>query len=687
MAEKTKSGNVTAVDAEAEKSTNQPVAEKDNSNHVILKSGLPSWLEKLIGLSATYAHPEGKYGDTPIKEKGTKDIAEKLKPTGLKAAKARKEAEKAEEEAEACKEKAKELKAKYEKAEDGEEKEKFKVEYEKAKKEAEEKAEEAAKYCKEAEEAEEEAEEEAKSKEEAEEKAKEEAAKKEAEEEAKSEKEASKNATKILNRTIMKTAAEISDLKLADVPTHKITLNQGVSFTKLMADVAEDRRTGKGGDGARVMNRVLNGSNEGKSLQDYCMVLNALMNDPKYKTIIEKTRFHSNPNDVAYGALRKGLMNASPSQYTKMGIDFNAIAARLNSGKIEGINWKQGIVENRIGLSTSGDFSSLDTIAVEWLPLIIYKLFPSEEWSNDIPIFGVQETTRNYGIIWTNIIADPTIYRGTQPSGEADYTYDDQAVGLSLVPYYIQPMRWTPLHMAQLRYDQQASGWAQALNYLKAQIHDDYLYTLAAGALANGQPKLLTGGPIDNTQAQNFIIGAGSNGVDSFYFNPSFAGNLIKPGFNDVLKLEQFFKQSNFDLNSERVILVIDSVMESYIKQDKQTQSLLTRWINDNGADIQKISHSQIHERSRVAAYDPSGNTVIDTFATSGIVPATTISAGLSMVASQVGIGLGQIDVFFVQDPTNYGYKMSMDIRTGIRALRQNYLGVQMYTYNQGSGQ
>ena len=648
--------------AVAEKSQEQPAAQPDvdKSNHVVLatkkeSTGLPKWLDNLIGMTAKFAHPEGEYGDTPIVEAPKKDIATQEKPTGLSA-----EAEAKAKKAEEAVRKVKEAKAKYDDAEDEEEKSKFKVAYDKAKEEAESACKEAADY---------------EATEETSKKASEVKEKKEAEEKPKAEE--SKNNAHMTVKPIKKTQEELAGLNLAAAPgTQRISFGENVSFSKLQAET----RKGEG-EGSRVMNRIFNGTNDGKSLDDYKMVLNSILSDPKYRAIIEKTRFHMSANDGGMNVLRQGLLSADPRVAARTGIDFKEVSARLNSNRIDGINFRTGQSETRTTLSTAGDFSSLDTIAVEWLPLIIYKLFPSESWKNDIPVFGVQQTARNYGIIWTNITADPAIYRGTQPTTPADYTNDDTAVGLSLTPYFLQPMRWTPYHMAQLRYDQQASGWAQGLMKLEAKVGDDLLYTLGAGALANSQPVIKTGGPIDNTQPSSFTVGTGSNGADSFYFNPAFNGTLTKPGFNDILRLEQFFKQKNFDLNAERPILVLDPVMDSYISQDKQTQSLLTRWINESGAEVQKIKHTSLFERSRVLAYDPAGNTMIDTNADGVIVPTTTQSAGLSLVSSQVGIGLGQIDVFFVQDPTNYGFKMSMDMRIGTRALRSDYTGVQVYSY------
>ena len=44
-------------------------------------------------------------------------------------------------------------------------------------------------------------------------------------------------------------------------------------------------------------------------------------------------------------------------------------------------------------------------------------------------------------------------------------------------------------------------------------------------------------------------------------------------------------------------------------------------------------------------------------------------------------MGLGMLDVFMIQDPTSYGYRMSADIRMGIAPLRADFSGTSLLTY------
>jgi hypothetical protein len=646
----------------------------DKSNHVILETGktksLPSIiadrikthgiLGALFGSEPLYTKPDDDDFPQTTKPKGKGDLVQQPQTIGKMSAEAAKK--RAEEAVKAVKE----AKSKFEEAEEGEEKVKFKKAYEEACKEAE-------KFCKEAEEAE--AEEEASKKE------AEESAKKEAEEKKRAE-ESAKSKENMSAQPIKATKAELAALNLAPIPEHaqKVELAaSNLTFTKLRADQKE---------GERILGRIFNGGHkeDGQStISDYAIVLKAMMNDKKYDAVIKQLRCIPCASMDHFRESRN-YVNANPN--SKLGFDVQKMYARLASGRTEGMDWTGGAQSVKTTLSTASAFSSLDTAAVEWLTLVLFKLFPSEDWKNEIPVFGAEQTGRNLGVIWTNILANAPIYRGTNPAPANNYgPYSDQSVGMTLVPYWQAPTLWQPLSMHQLRYDQMATGWLQNLAALNAQIGDDLLYTLIAGLLANQPTKIAYTGGLSNPStgvSQTFTIpGSGS----SFIFNSAFAGTLVKPGMNDIFAIEEQFMLQNYDLPRERPVLVGDSTMMRWLKSDNQTQSILTKWVNEQGAELQKISHTLIHERSRVGAYDPASATVIDTHATGVQIPATTLSAGLAFIASQVGIGLGLIDVFMIQDPTNYAYKMSVDLRINARALRSDYTGLCMYTYQTGQGQ
>jgi hypothetical protein len=241
-------------------------------------------------------------------------------------------------------------------------------------------------------------------------------------------------------------------------------------------------------------------------------------------------------------------------------------------------------------------------------------------------------------------------------------------------------MRWTPLTMHQLRYDQMGTGWAQAFSKLNATIDDNLLYTLAA-AVPAGSIILTSGISGNNATATIFNI-SGSNDPNAFYWNPSFTGNLKAPVLNDIITLEQLYNKQNFELESERPYLVMDPTMEAIISKDPETKSLLTRWVNADGADLLKFKHTVLNQRSRVAVYDPATAQVKDI---NSVIPATSVSGCVGFIPSQIGMGLGMLDVFMIQDPTNYGYKMSADLRMGIAPLRADGTGLSLLTYAAGN--
>ena len=660
-------------------------ANKDKSNHVVLKAGEPpDFIKRLIEkkgllgafLGTLYKDPDDddKPQRTIIPDKGT--IIDQPESGKLST----------KQKAEAAVEKVKAAKEKFEACTDEKEKEKFKAEYEACTKEAEElctkaeaeEKEEAAKKAeKEKEAAKHAADETEKTRLAAEEKTKAEEAQKA--ETARLAAEEAKKTVLSSTKPIRQTMDELAKLGLAPDPTHatRMAAKDGVTFTKLRADEK---------DGKQILGRIFSGtkSNE-KFISDYAILLNSMLTDKKYAPVLKQLRFMPSSSMEAFGEQRK-FRSANPND-SHFGIDVEKVANRLSKGQTLGVDFSTGQQAQRTMLTSDGVFSSLDTAAVEWLTLILYKLFPSEDWKNEIPVFPAEQSSRNLGMIWTNIAANPTITRGSTPAPAADYgPYTDTSVGMKLVPYWMSPMLWTPMSMAMLRYDQMGSGWAQGLAKLNAQIGDDYLYTLLYGLYSNQPTNLIyTQGPqaAQAAVSQTFNIPASGS---KFIFNSAFSGNLVKPAYNDILAIEELFQLQNFDLARERAVLVVDSTMNRWIKSDPETKSLLTRWINDQGADLTKISNTLLHERSRVGAFDLPSTTVLDTNGVGVSVPSTAYSAGCAFVASQVGIGLGFIDVFMIQDPANYGYRMSLDLRTNIRALRSDYTGLAMYTYGVGQG-
>lgn len=493
-------------------------------------------------------------------------------------------------------------------------------------------------------------------------KAEKEAKKEETEDKKSEETEASKKPEKEKtqnNSPKMKTIEQLKaeGEKFAPAPAHqaKVIAGSDVPFSKLSADK----------EGEKILNRVMAKDGGQKDIADYAVILNSILADGRLAALQSKVRIMQNVNEAA-------LASYQSNSQARSGLSLTDLSAKLNRGEVS-VMLRNNTMAEMTGLSATSDFlASPDLLAIEFLPLAIFKLFPTNNWKKDIPIFGAQETGKNTGLIFANIAADPTITRGAKPVNPADYTYGDTAVALTLVPYWLQPMLWEPLTMHQLRYDQMSTGWAQAFAKMGAFMDDDMIYTLASTVPA---------GSIVKSSGGIFNI-SGPNDPNSFYYNPDFAGNLLKPAYNDIQRIEQIYNKQNFELAAEKATLVLDPTMDAFIGQDPDTKSLLTRWVQSNDSDLLKIKNTVLPQRSRVAIYDPATGQVKDP---NGVIPATSVSAGIGFIPSNVGIGLGMLDVFMIQDPSAYGYKMSADTRIGIVPLRKNYNGTTLYTYADGN--
>ena len=652
-----------AIIADNEASEKEKASAKETLSSVSQDSGsLPKWFKELIGLGGSIRFgsekeaapaPKDKPESTQQKEKNITEP--QPKPTGLKAKaaeKAKSEVEKAHEACEKAVDKVKECKEKAEKDDASEEE---KSAYESAK----ESAEEAMKALEAAEKAYEKAKKKAEKEEDDADDDDEE------EESAKSKNSAKEKTTNSAMKPQMKTKETLqAELKLAAAPSYKakvIALGSGKTFTQLAASKDENDK--------RLLGRVLTKDGGGKEIAEYAAVANAMLADSRLSAVMEKTRIMMNVSESALGSFQ-----SNPN--TRAGISMNQLAADLNRGEIDMMGRDNTMRRITTLSSTDAALASPALNTIEWLSLAIFKLFPSSSWKNEIPIFGAEMTGKNTGIIWANIAADPTIYKGSQPVSPSNYTYSDNAVALALTPYWLQPMLWNPLTMHQLRYDQMGTGWAQAFAKWNAVIDDNLIYTLAstvpAGSVIN-----TTGLSGASTTPLAFNI-TGPTDPNSFYWNPAFVGSLLRPVLNDVISLEQIYNKQNFELSSERPTLVCDPTMDGLLAKDPETKSLLTRWVNQDGGEFVKFKNTILPQRSRVAIYDPATGQVKDP---NGPIPSTAVSAGLGFIPSQIGIGLGMLDVFMIQDPTSYGYKMSADIRMGIVPLRADFSGTSLLTY------
>jgi len=465
-------------------------------------------------------------------------------------------------------------------------------------------------------------------------------------------------------KPVLKSVEQLkTEYKMATAPvvTAKVKAYGGKTFTQLMASTDERDKA--------LIDRAKKGVQHNE-VSEYAAVLSSIIADPKYRAVVDKTRILN----TTMAQMQDAQVNVNGRQG---GVGLSSIMGELQRGEVAVLGANGQMTTRTTLTSTDAALASPALNTIEWLSLAIFNLFPTTSWKNDIPMFGAQYTGANTGIIWANIAAAPTVYKGNKPSTSV-YTYSDTAVSLALTPYWLQPMQWTPLTMHQLRYDQMGTGWAQAFMVLNTAIDDTLLYTLASTVPASS---IVSTSGISGYQTlpQTVQIG-GSAAYNKFYYNQAYTGSLVAPVLNDIVNLEQLYASQNLQLEGEKTTLVADPIMIASLNKDPETKSLLTRWVNDNGGGtFVKFKNTILNERSRTIIVNPSAsNQVVDP---TGIIPSTAISAGLSFVPSQVGMGIGMLDVFMVQDPVNYGYTMSADIRMGIVPLRANFNGTAILNY------
>lgn len=473
---------------------------------------------------------------------------------------------------------------------------------------------------------------------------------------------------------VLKTVEQLNAdrVKLAPKPVANpagaaVLKHRGTRFTDLSSTKNEE--------GQRILNRVMTKDSGEKSVEDYRIVLESIMHDGKYSALTDRLRVIENVGSTAEQL--QAYRDKNPLAKNRVGKTVKDIMQQLESGQIEVFNGSSNRMETRTLLTSTDNALAAPALnTIEWLSLAIFELFPSMSWKDDISMFPADMVTKNTGLIWANITAQPPVARGTQPVNPSDYQADDAAQSLTLIPYFMGPMVWNPINLHQLRYDKMTLQWAQAFSYWGSIMDDELLYILATAAAATGNILYSSG----YAATPSFTLNPATPSPDQFYFNNQYNGALATPAYNDIAALEQVFNNQNFDLGREKMRLVTDPTAMKYIKQDPLTQSLLTRWLQTNDADLLKISHTGLNMRSRVAALDLATSQIKDP---TGIMPATTVSAMLFFLASQVAIAIAMLDVFFQQAPSSWGFRMSADMRIGAQTARLNGNGTGLFSYGQ----
>lgn len=322
-----------------------------------------------------------------------------------------------------------------------------------------------------------------------------------------------------------------------------------------------------------------------------------------------------------------------------------------------------------------------DLAKIEWSTMLYRELFPDDSWADRIPRISAEDAA---GVIWINSAIKPKIYFGNRaPLNVAGETYDDTPVGIVMKLFALQNIIWQQANTDLLVYDDKALGMAESLRWLALRAHNFYIQKLAEAASV----KVAT-------------TGDAFASANQFPDNAKAAGNIKKLTPNEFLALQTGFINQNFVMETFAAEMVYPAIMHQQIQENAQLVNLLTKNAGSMRPSFAEYSGFTMRPRSGTTLYDTASSKVVDPelyldgkIQDNGSVPVytapeiatTAYSVGLGFIPSEAIIGIGRTNVHMVADPANYGWRMSMDMRTGAAAGRKGGLGIGLIYYVAGA--
>lgn len=318
-----------------------------------------------------------------------------------------------------------------------------------------------------------------------------------------------------------------------------------------------------------------------------------------------------------------------------------------------------------------------DLAKIEWSTLLYRELFPDESWASRIPRLSAEDVA---GVIWVNSAIKPKVYFGNRaPLNVATSTYDDQPVGIPMKLFALQNITWQQANTDLLAYDDRSVGMAESLRWLAFRAHNYYIQKLAEAASVKV-----------GTTGEAFAS------ANMFPDNTSAAGNIKAITPNEFLALQTGFINQNYVMETFAAEMVLPAIMHQQLQANAQLVNLLTKNAGAMRPSFAEYSGFTMRPRSGTTLYDTASNKVVDPelyldgkISDDGTIPTysapsiatTAYSIGLGFIPSEAIIGIGRTNVHMVADPSNYGWTMSMDMRTGAAAGRKGGLGIGIIYY------
>lgn len=315
-----------------------------------------------------------------------------------------------------------------------------------------------------------------------------------------------------------------------------------------------------------------------------------------------------------------------------------------------------------------------DLAKIEWSTMIFLELFPEDSWADRISRLSAEDVA---GIIYISSAIKPKIYFGKRaPVNVSPSLYDDDPVGIIMHLFALENIVWQQANTDLLAYDDVALGTLESLRWLSSKAHNYIIQKLSEDASVT----LLTTG--EKTYSA----------TNAFPANQTATGTLKEIAPADFLAMQTAFINQNYVMDTFAAEMVMPGIMHQQLQSNATLTNLLTKNAGSMRPMFGEYAGFAFRPRSITTLYDSAVSKIIDpelyldgkiTDETGAIpaymppvIPATAYGSALAFIPSEAIIAIGRTNVHMVTDPSNYGWRMSMDMRLGAGAARKGGLGI-----------
>ena len=315
-----------------------------------------------------------------------------------------------------------------------------------------------------------------------------------------------------------------------------------------------------------------------------------------------------------------------------------------------------------------------DLAKIEWSTMIFRVLFPDDSWADRISRISAEDVA---GIIWINSAIKPKVYFGKRaPVNVSPSLYDDDPVGIIMHLFALENIVWQQANTDLLAYDDVALGTSEALRRLSLKAHNYIIQKLSEDASVT---RLTTG-------EKTYLA------TNAFPANLTATGTLKEIAPADFLAMQTAFVNQNYVMETFAAEMVMPAVMHEQLQSNATLTNLLTKNAGSMRPMFGEYAGFAFRPRSITTLYDSASGKIIDpelyldgkitdetgaipTY-TPPVIPTTAYGSALAFIPSEAIIAIGRTNVHMVTDPSNYGWRMSMDMRLGAGAARKGGLGI-----------